>query len=68
MEKRLLTTSEVCELLRISRYKLYDLVAAGYIECVKFGTRSYRYPVEQFDDLMNLMDGWRNRKRLKVAR
>jgi len=36
----LLSTTEVCGLLRISRTTLHNYVKKGYVECYKLGARS----------------------------
>lgn len=47
----LLSTGEAAAALRIGRSKLYELIAAGELECVHIG-RSCRVPIEAVHDFV----------------
>ncbi|MBO3752174.1 helix-turn-helix domain-containing protein [Streptosporangiaceae bacterium NEAU-GS5] len=48
---KLLTTDEACRVLRISRWKLYDLIRRGRIGTVRIGRRRF-VPPEAIADLI----------------
>ena len=51
-KKVMLTIPEVCEILRISRTKAYELAKNGNIPTFKIG-RSIRIPAESLNTLIN---------------
>ena len=52
--KEYLTIKEVCEVLKLSRYTVSDLIKAGKIKGSKIG-KSYRVERKAIDDFINDM-------------
>ena len=49
---RLLTVKEVMSVLKIGRTKTYELIAAGQLEFIKFGTRTTRVKADSVEKLV----------------
>ena len=49
---KLLTTSEVCKILHVSRMTLYKYVNSGMLRRIKFGTRIHRYDAADVNKFM----------------
>jgi excisionase family DNA binding protein len=58
-QEDLLSTTEVCELLKISRTTLHNYVKKGYIECYKLGARAL-YSRAQIESAIKNQNGQSN--------
>jgi excisionase family DNA binding protein len=54
-EAQLLTIPEAAQRLKIGRTKVFELIALGELEAVRFGPRSTRVPSDSVDALVARM-------------
>ena len=54
--QRLLKANQVCDLLQISKSKLYRLTRAGVFDVVRIGERGIRYDLDEIEVLMMIKE------------
>jgi excisionase family DNA binding protein len=53
MEKKLLVASEVAEILRVDKQRIYELVRTNQIPVIRLSERQYRFSAQAIEEFLH---------------